>query len=90
MSQSIQLQVSDPTTVAKIDLISKRLDSIENRLPKPLSKLVNRKQICDIFQVTAVTIIDWEKKGIVHPLRIGTRVRYKLSDIEKLIESKSL
>lgn len=90
MSKNIQLQVTDPEANKVMDQISKRLDSIEKRLPKkPLSRLIDRKQVSQILGVSTITIIDWDKKEITKPIRIGTRIRYKLSDIESLLEPKS-
>ncbi|WP_397301832.1 helix-turn-helix domain-containing protein [Nonlabens ulvanivorans] len=87
MSKTIQLSISDPSTLAAMDQINKRLDSIEEKLPKPLSKLITRKQVSEMLSVSVVTIIDWDKKKILNPLRIGNRVRYQLSEIEEVLKS---
>ena len=87
MSKTIELSVSDPNALAAMDQINKRLDSIENKLPKPLSKLITRKELSELLSVSVVTIIDWDKKNILKPLRIGNRVRYQLSDIEEVLKS---
>lgn len=87
MSKTIEVTVSDPIAIAAMNQINKRLESIENKLPKPLSKLISRKQVSEMLSVSIVTIVDWDKKNILKPLRIGNRVRYQLSDIEEVLQS---
>ena len=89
MSKEFQIQVSDPEAIKKLNQISKRIDLMEKRLPQPLSKLIDRKQLSQLLCVSIVTIIDWDKKGILNPLRIGNRVRYKLSEIERILENST-
>lgn len=87
MSRKIELTVTDPETNALVQKISNRLDLIEERLPKQLSKLLTRKQVSEMLSVSVVTIIDWDKKGVLKPLRIGNRVRYQLIEIEEILKS---
>ena len=87
MSKTIELSVSDPNALASWDHINKRLDQIEDKLPKPFSKLISRKQVSELLSVSVVTIIDWDKKNILQPLRIGNRVRYRLADIEDVLNN---
>lgn len=41
------------------------------------------------LKVNRVTLWSWEKKGYLKPTRIGAKVRYKLSDINKLLSGES-
>ncbi|NME12352.1 helix-turn-helix domain-containing protein [Parabacteroides distasonis] len=41
------------------------------------------------LKVNRVTLWGWEKKGYLKPTRIGAKVRYKLSDINKLLSGES-
>lgn len=52
-------------------------------------KLLTRKETGKLLSVSMVTLSDWEKKKILIPIRIGTRVRYKLSDIENAFETST-
>lgn len=89
MSKEIKVQVSDPKAIKKLEFLCKRMEAIEKSLPKPLTKYVSRKQLSAIIDVSVVTLIDWDKKGILKPLRIGNRVRYRMSDIELILEEST-
>ncbi len=89
MSKEFTVHVSDPQANKKLDQLCKQVKSIEKRLPKPETKYVARKQLSEILDVSVVTLIDWDKKGILKPLRIGNRVRYRMSDIELILEEST-
>lgn len=46
-------------------------------------------EACEKLKVNRVTLWGWEKKGYLKPTRIGAKVRYKLSDINKLLSGES-
>lgn len=85
MSQIIQLNVTDPDTAAAVQQLDQRLQKIEKNLPKPLANLITRKEVSALLSVSVVTIIDWDKKGILKPYKIGNRIRYKLADVESVL-----
>lgn len=46
--------------------------------------LVKRKDVAKFFGVTTMTIIRWEKKGLIVPVKIDKSVYYKIDDIKRL------
>lgn len=92
MSQElIQLHNVNPETFKKqiVSEILSRLDKLEDRLPPIQSQWISRKQASNMLGVSLVTISDWTKKGILKPYRIGNRVRFKLSEIDEVLNSNS-
>ena len=58
-----------------------------------MEELLTRSDVMKILKVSYKTVVNWEEKGILKPLKFkeaGTRsvVRFRKSDIEKLIENK--
>ena len=46
---------------------------------------LNAKQVMDKLNVTRPTILKWEEKGILNPIRLdGGHRRYKQTEIEKI------
>ena len=43
--------------------------------------LLTRKQVARRQQTTQETLIHWEKRGLLKPLRLGHLVRYRLSEV---------
>ena len=70
-----------------------RLDRLEQiiqeiSLPTPTKEetiYLTRSQVAELLQVSKQTLIIWHKKGVLSAIRIGTRVRYLKSDVEKLM-----
>lgn len=50
---------------------------------KKQDELLSRYQVAELLSVTLVTLWHWEKKEILVPLKIGSKVRYRRSDVEK-------
>ncbi len=56
---------------------------------KELPELLTIKQACEILNCHSNTLRNWDRKGILRAIRIGTRRdrRYKKIEIEDLIKS---
>ena len=50
--------------------------------------LMTRREAQELFKVSYPTILNWEKAGILKPIKISSRVYYQVDDIKRLIESK--
>jgi len=60
----------------------------EQFTPKHPEIWINRKEVGEFLGISLVTIHNWSKNGILKAYKIGNRVRFKRSDIEKtLLES---
>ncbi len=74
--------------------IDKRLDRIEAGImqlaaPQTLpEKYLTTDQVCELLSVSRVTLWSWDRKGILESCRIGNQKRYKLSDIEKIMNNR--
>jgi len=75
---------------SKLQELFSRLESIENKLndfanivnqPHQEEEFLTRAQVVDLLKVTRQTLITWHKKGVLKAIRIGTRIRYRKSDI---------
>lgn len=51
-------------------------------------ELLSVKEMCELFKVSRVTIYNWTKSGYLSPIKLGATVRYRKSDIKKLISRK--
>ena len=61
-------------------------DTISQLSPKKEKEVyLDVKQTCDILQVDRSTLWRWDKTGYLKPYRIGGKVRYRLSEIDKIL-----
>jgi len=61
----------------------------KNFKPKEPNIWIGRKEAAEILGVTYPTLLDWNKKNILHPFKIGNRVRYRRNDIEQVLLSSN-
>lgn len=55
---------------------------------EPTEKLITKKEVCELLGVSLVTVNDWEKKGKLKGYQIGTRVRFKLSEVLEALKER--
>jgi len=48
--------------------------------------ILTRQQTAQTLGITLSTLHDWTKSGIIQGTRIGTRVRYRQSDVEAALK----
>jgi excisionase family DNA binding protein len=62
---------------------------IESKIAmRTIEPLLNRKQAAKHFQVTIRTIENWSRSGYLPYYKVGSEVRYRLSDIMALWNEK--
>jgi excisionase family DNA binding protein len=63
--------------------------AIESKIAmRTIEPLLNRKQAADHFQVTIRTIENWSRAGYLPYYKVGSEVRYRLSDVMALWNEK--
>lgn len=50
-------------------------------------QLITQRDACRLLNIAPPTAWRWQKRGILRPVRIAGRPRYRLSDIRALTES---
>lgn len=63
----------------------------ETDLPKPKpepEKLLTTAEACAFLRCSRPTIHRWKREGLVPFVRIGSCIRYRESDLKKLLETK--
>ena len=45
----------------------------------------SREKVAEILGVNVVTLNRWEKRNYLMPIRVGRSVRYRMSDVKKLL-----
>jgi excisionase family DNA binding protein len=68
-------------------LVKETANEIEAKLKEAATpdKLLTRQEVAKMLGVTLTTLFHWNNKGILPTIKIGNKVRYRHSDIEKLL-----
>lgn len=75
------------TTVSETELREMVQKQVEEAIkstslpPQNPDELLTRNDVKDLLGISLVTLHDWTKRGIIPTLRIGTRIRFKKSDV---------
>jgi len=55
-----------------------------------MEKLLTVVQMADHLQVKPSTIYQWTHQGFIPHVKLGNRIRFKISQVEKWLEEKSI
>ena len=79
---------------AQIERFDQLLDRLEvlSQSSKTVNtqELISREELAKRLKITVRCIINYEKKNILKPLRIGTTIRYNWEQVIKLMSKNQL
>lgn len=90
--QAIQFFEVDPEEFKKeiLEGVEKLLVEFSKQFtPKEPEVWLSRKDVSELLGISLVTLYQWGKLRILKPYKIGTRVRYRQSDIEETLLSSN-
>ncbi len=56
--------------------------------PEAFQRLLTVEEIADYLQVKSSTIYQWTHQGYIPHVKLGNRVRFKLSQVDKWVERR--
>lgn len=81
----IQISAQDLKDVVS-EMYQEERNRTENAIAKHREKpTLTRKEAADILGVTLSTLWQWGKSGYLVPVKIGSKVMYRPSDVEELM-----
>lgn len=77
-----------------IEANKKLIEDVRSSLEKQIreeneEKYLSANEVCKLINVSKPTLWRWEKIEYLIPIRVGGKVRYKLSDVEKTIQLRN-
>ena len=79
------------SSVSIPDLVDMIADQVQRRLlPQPTDpdRLLSPKETGVMLGIDLSTLYRWDKLGYLTKIKIGGKVRYRLSDIQKLLSNE--
>lgn len=71
------------------NVVNKVLELIKAEHPKEQDELMTAKAVAAMLGVTLKTLNLWDKRGFLPKVKIGSVVRYRRSDVERVVQVKS-
>ncbi len=90
MEQLYLLKDSDLQKIMKqavFEAVGEIREPIKVEVEKP-EKLFTTQEACELLRCSKPTLHRWKRDGIIPFVRIGSNIRYRESDLMKLIETK--
>ncbi len=69
-------------------LIDEKIGNIQHPTQKNQSNLISRKEVSRLLKISLPTLHDWTKSGLLTSYRIGSRILYKLAEVEESITQR--
>jgi predicted DNA-binding transcriptional regulator AlpA len=88
LAKNIKLELTGADLLAFGEVLHRLAVEEGNNTNKEPEKYLTPQELADALHVSLVTLWHWDNKGITRPLRIGTKKRYRRSDIEKILQSE--
>ncbi len=67
------------------EIADKSIEGLKEHLKNESdSQFMTGKKVCELLDISRVTLWQWDKKGITKPIRMGNLKRYKSSDIDAI------
>ena len=91
LAESITLQVSGSDLLSFADKLAQ--DTAQGvreaiQAENKSDELLTRQQVAEMLSVTLTSLWHWDKKDILKPVRIGSKVRYTRSSVEAALINK--
>lgn len=87
-----QVYLSTETDIKKIviDIVNELIknEQLTVEAEKPEERLLTSAETCKFLRCSKPTLHRWKMAGIIPFVRLGGNVRYRESDLQKLIETK--
>lgn len=86
---TINVRLGDLVTANK-ELAAETVRNLEKRISDAAAETYpSVDKVAEMLSVSKPTLWRWEKIGYLKPVRIGGKVRYKMSEVKKLLEERS-
>ena len=69
----------------RLEVISSKLEEIQNQ--KSLKRWLSNPEACDFLGVTLRTMQNYRDDGLISFSKVGSKIYYKLSDLEAHLEA---
>jgi hypothetical protein len=87
--QSFFVELFRPIFEEVISESINKINEVKNAQPPAdtSERYLTKKQVCELLQISYVCLHNYEKRGLLSRIEFGGIPRYRLSDIEKSIQS---
>ena len=81
---SVTVSASDLKQFAKELVCEARIDAVKQMQAQQNEKYLSRKEVAERLKVDLSTLHRWNQSGYLCAVKVGSKVRYLLSDVTKL------
>ncbi len=88
-TMQVTISVGDLLKANK-ELVTETVKALEQKLTDAAAETYpSADKVAEMLSVSKPTLWRWEKSGYLIPVRIGGKVRYKMSDVKRILGERS-
>ena len=88
-TMTISVSVEDLLKANK-ELVSETVKALEQKITDAKAETYpSVDKVCEMLDVSKPTLWRWEKSQYLVPVRIGGKVRYRMSDVKRILDERS-
>lgn len=87
-SVKIETTVQDLLVFADTLISRSKKDATEAEQIAKTERYLTQQEVCDMLGVCLATLWHWKKKNYLMPGKVGGKVRYKLSEVTRILNEK--
>lgn len=86
---SITISSSDLLLFAETLIQRTRVEVQKESHAIKTERMLEKKDVMELLGVCDTTLFYWRKKGYLKPVKVGNKVRYKWSEVSKVLEGRA-
>lgn len=83
---SVTIKLSELIEFGKLLIAETKREFEQQTKEQNTETYPTRKEVMDILGVSTSTLWHYKKKGLLKPLDVGGRVKYRMSDVKRFME----
>ncbi len=91
LAEKVKLEMTGADLIgfASVILEASKKQGEQEGVKRATERYLSKKETSEMLGVDPSTLWHWERRGYLMPVRIGTKVRYRYSDIIKKMEGRA-
>ena len=83
--------VSQSLNLSGTGLVERILDEVcPMAAENAVEKLLTKSEVMEKFGVCHTTLYNWDKSGVLVPVKVGRKIHYRLGDVQALLERRGI
>mgnify|MGYP003294048354 CR=1 FL=1 len=84
----VQVRLEDLLDAGKVLIDNTKCELEQQIADSKTERYLSKEKVMETLDVSSVTLWRWQNRGYLTPIYVGGKQKYRMSDIEKIMEGK--